>query len=118
NLSAFFERRLHYRFQIGITQELVSQVELSIDLPFGTGRRLWHVLFYDHVRYAAGSAASVHPLNVPPKPSHRFYLFPRSDELVPVGNDLRHRGFTDTRNRLDLFFGHEEQSLWVIDRAV
>jgi hypothetical protein len=45
NLSAFFERRLHYRFQIGITQELVSQFELSIELPFGTWQWLWHVRF-------------------------------------------------------------------------
>jgi hypothetical protein len=101
NLSAFFERRLHYRFQIGITQELVSQVELSIELPFGTWQWLWQIPFFGHVHYAVGSAASVHPLNVPPEPGHRFYFpffspistrrrrmasraIPSSDELAAV----------------------------------
>jgi len=40
---------------------------------------------------------------------------PSSDELVSVGNDLRQRDFTDTGDRPDLFFGHEEQSLWRVD---
>ena len=74
DLGTFFERRFQYCFQIGIAQELVGQVELSIELPFGTRQWLRHILFFGHVHHEVSSAASVHPLYVPPEPSHRFYF--------------------------------------------
>jgi hypothetical protein len=74
DLGAFVERCLEYRLQPGITQELVGQIELGVELPFGTWQWLGQIPFFENIDDAIRSPAPVNPLDLPPDPRHSFYF--------------------------------------------
>jgi hypothetical protein len=66
DLSTFFERRLKYCLQLGITQKLISQIEGFVELPFGSGYRIGKIPFLQSVDFPIGAAARL---------IHSMYLF-------------------------------------------